>query len=792
MTSVFRHPARGTLLALAGAIALGSGAPATAQNTTQDSTRVIQGLEEVTVTAQRREEAGQAVPLAITALSAEMLERQQVRSISQLDQIVPNIVMNPNTGTSSASKVFLRGVGEDESFFTADTPVGIYVDDVYIARQTGAMFDLFDIERLEVLRGPQGTLYGRNTSAGAIKLVSKKPRLGEYEGMAELTVGSYDRVDLRASANVPIGERGALQGAVLMRTRDGYTHNAFDGKDVNDQNVKGARLSLLVEPTDRFRALFTGDYIRERSTPGFAVPLVLGTPPAADPLPELIPRTGDFFVTDSDIGSDWKNDLDQWGLAATIEFDATDNLTVKSITSYREMTNLLYLDADGDVYLPAPSITGLFHLFQDQDQYQASQEFQLLGNLADNRFRYVAGAYLFREMNDQDTKSVIGLPAFFGLPIGVAGNFDLTNTAAEKMTTDAYAAFASGTFDVTERFSVTAGIRYTKESKEYTNTVYLPNGTQQVVCINDTGATPVQDAAAPCTAAQLALGFTTFANGSHFDESWDDWTPRLVLDYKLTDAAMVYISAAKGFKGGTTSGRDTNSLRNYSRIVGDPETNWSYEAGLKADWLDRRLRTNVAVFHNVYDGLQFGVATSDGGFGRINAGDAEIEGIELELTAVPVQGLELNAAVGLLDGEYTEWTASLGTCAAQGLTTVEQYLALPMKQSPEWSYRVGANYSHDMGQRGVLSVGADYSAKDDHYNNLCASEGIRVADYEFLNAQLRWENAGGNFLVTLAGTNLTDSEVFNGGFDFGRSLGFAAAYLYPPRMWSLSARYSFD
>src|SRR5690606_8415046 len=152
-------------------------------------------------------------------------------------------------------------------------------------------------------------------------------------------------------------------------------------------------------------------------------------------------------------------------------------------------------------------------------------------------FRYVAGVYLFREMNDQDTKSVIGIPALFGLPIGAAGNIELTNTAAEKMTTDAYAAFATATFDVTDRFAVTAGIRYTKESKDYTNNVFLPDGSQQVVCIDDTGAAPVQAAAAPCTAAQLALGFTTFLNRSHFDETWDDWTPRLVLDYKLTDTA---------------------------------------------------------------------------------------------------------------------------------------------------------------------------------------------------------------------------------------------------------------
>ncbi|MGD9599104.1 MAG: TonB-dependent receptor [Steroidobacteraceae bacterium] len=772
-------------IALTGVTALGYGASAAAQSQAEGS-KVVEGLQEVTVTAQRREEAEQSVPLAITALSADMLERQQIRSIQQLDQIVPNIVMNQNTGTSSASKIFLRGVGEDESFFTADTPVGIYVDDVYIARQTGAMFDLFDIERLEVLRGPQGTLYGRNTSAGAVKLVSKKPTLGEYQGQAELTIGSYDRFDVRATGNLPLGDKAALQGAVLMRTRDGYTRNAFDGGFVNDQDVKGARVSLLAEPTDRFRALLTADYIRERSTPGYAVPLTLDG--LRDPLPDPVPRTGSFWTTNSDI-VDPKNDLDQWGASATLEFDATDAMTIKSITAYRTLENLLYLDADGDVLLPPPSITGRFHLFQDQEQYQASQELQALGTLADDRFNYVAGLYFFRENNQQDTRSVVGLPPFVGLPISIAGRFDLTNIAREELTTDSWAAFFSGTYKVTDRLSLTAGLRYTSETKDFTNHVLLPNGTEQVVCINPTGTAPVQAAAAPCTPAQLALGYFTFANQGAFDKTWDDTTPRVVVDFRLTDSAMVYLSAAKGFKGGTTSGRDTAALRNLLRIVGDPETNWSYEAGLKADWLDRRLRTNLAVFHNEYDGLQFGVTTPDGGFGRINAGNATIDGLELEVTAVPVKGLELNGALGLLDSEYTKWTAALSTCAARGITTPDQYLKLPLKQAPDWSYRLGANYSYDMGQRGVVSLGGDYSAKDDHYNNLCASPGIRVQDYEFLNAQLRWENASGNLHVTLAGTNLTDSEVFNGGFDFGRSLGFGAGYLYPPRMWSLSVRY---
>ena len=775
-------------IAVAGLTAGNTGALALAQDAPA-SGNVLQALEEVTVTAQRREESEQSIPMAITALSAAALERQQIRSIAQLNDVVPNFAITQNTGTSSSAKIYMRGIGESESFFTADTPVGIYVDDVYIARQTGALFDLFDIERLEVLRGPQGTLYGRNTSAGAVKLISKKPTLRETLGQAELTVGSYNRLDVRATGNLPIGDSTALQGAILMRTRDGYTRNLFDGKDVNDQDIKGLRLSLLTEPTDRFRALLTADYVRERSTPGYPAPIQLNA--SRDVPSDPVPKSGSWWETNSDI-VDPMNDLDQWGISATLEFEATDALTLKSITSYRKLDNLLYLDADGDIYAPAPSIVSSYNVFQDQSQYQVSEELQALGTLMDQRLKYVAGLYFFREFNEQDSKSVIGVPALFGLPSASAGRIDLTNIAREELTTDSYAAFASGTFDITDRLSLTAGLRYTRESKDFANQVILPNGTQQVVCLNTTTVTPMQAAAAPCTPAQIALGYFDFTNQSTFDKTWTDWTPRLVVDYQLTDAAMVYLSAAKGFKGGTTSGRDVAALRNFSRIVGDPEINWSYEVGLKADWLDRRLRSNIAAFHNEYEGLQLSLATSGGGFGRINAGDVEFEGAELELVAVPIEGLELRGALSLLDAKYTSWSGALTTCADQGLTTVEQYLDLPIKESPKWGYRIGANYSYDLGARGVVSAGADYTAKDDSFNNVCGTAGISRQGNEFLSAQLRWEDSAGKLLVALAGTNLTDSEVVAAAFDFGRSLGFASIYPYAPRMWSLSARYRFN
>lgn len=758
-----------------------------AQDETARSTGVLTALEEVTVTAQRRAEVEQSVPMAITALSHEMLERQQIRSVAQLGELVPNFYIAPNTGTSSAAKIFMRGIGEAESFFTADPPVGMYIDDVYIARQTGAIFDLFDIERLEVLRGPQGTLYGRNSSAGAVKLVSKKPVLGEHQGQVELAFGRFDNMSLRASGNLPIGERAALQAAVLVRKRDGFTKNLVTGKYVNDQDVKGARLSLLLEPTDKFRTLLVADYLRERSTPSYPAPLVLDTV-VGDPIPGPVPKTGSFFVTNSDI-QDPKNDLDHWGVAATLEFDANDDLMFKAIASHRALDNLLYMDADGDVYLPPPSRAAMYHVYQDQEQNQSSLELQALGKAVDSRLTYVAGLFAFREHNEQDSISVIGLPALYGQSVASAGRIDLTNIARESMTTDSYAAYLTGTFEITNRLSFTTGLRYTRETKDFSNHVILPSGNVQVVCLNQVVTPAVQVRAAPCTAADLALGYSNFTNESGFDKTWTSWTPRFVVDYKLTDSAMAYLSAAKGFKGGTTNGRDVAALRNLYRLIGDMETNWSYEAGLKADWLNRRLRTNAAIFRNNYRGLQASLTTPDGGYGRINSGDVRVDGFELEVAAVPVSGLELTASLGLLDAEYTAWRAALSSCAVYGITTKQQYLDMPLKVMPKWQYRVGANYSYEMGDRGVFSVGVDFNDRDRYFNNVCATPGISTSNFEFLNAQMRWESPSGQTLVTFSGTNLTDSEVISGAFDFGRSLGFASTWMYPPRMWTLSVRY---
>jgi iron complex outermembrane receptor protein len=304
------------------------------------------GLAEVTVTAQRRSESMQSVPVAVTAFDPASLDAHQVLTLRDVSNVVPNLWMETNTGLSSGSRAALRGVGEDESFFTSDPPVGIYIDDVYIPRQTGALFDLYDVERIEVLRGPQGTLYGRNTSAGAIKLVSVKPSQ-DTRLMAELTGGDFGRFDARASVSGGLSERVSGQLAVLSRQRDGYDRNLVNGARVNDQDVVSGRASLRWQPSDALDILLSYDQTRERSTPAYATGVLLQPPGDLGPW-----NADDQYDGDTDVHTlrsdllEPQNDLDQRGASLNIGWDI-GNVTVRSITSWRELENTLLLDADG-------------------------------------------------------------------------------------------------------------------------------------------------------------------------------------------------------------------------------------------------------------------------------------------------------------------------------------------------------------------------------------------------------------------------------------------------------------
>lgn len=732
----------------------------------------VDRLEEVTITAQRREENLQRVPIAVSAISAQDLDQWDIRTVHGISNVVPNLWMETNTGLSSGSRAALRGIGEDESFFTSDTPVGLYVDDVYIPRQTGALFDLNDIERIEVLRGPQGTLYGRNTSAGAIKLITRRPSR-DLRVMGEITAGDYDRLDFRGSVSGPLGPRAAGQISLLSRQRDGYDLNLVDGSRVNDQDVRAGRVALLLTPTDDFDLLLAYDNIRERSTPGYATGLLLQPPDGLGPFDQDQQYDGDTNVHTlrSDL-LDPLNDLDQQGASLTASWRFGGKL-FKSITAWRDMSNTLLLDADGQDTCFGLALPCL-HLFQDQDQEQFSQEFQLQGSAMADRLDYIVGVYYFSEENSQRTENIILAP--FG-----------TNPYSDTgLDTESIAAFASATWAFTDRARLTAGVRWTRDDKDFHSAVFEADGTPSLVCANS--ETRVVYSSGAC-GEEAPAGAITDELSRQIAKAWSSTTPRLALDYDLTQDAMVYASYSKGFKSGSFDGREVGTaLYDLQPIA--PETVNAYEIGAKTEWFGNRLRLNLALFINEFDDLQgTGTNQQTGSFTRFSVGDVETSGAEIELAAEPVRGLTITGSLGLLDTKYTKVNFDQeADCGPVGTGTKP----LELKFSPSVSSFLGANYRVPLpGNAGAVNIGGDWTHKSGFYHSSCNPVPSREDGYDLFNAQVGYESADGRWLLSAMFRNLGEEDYAAGQF-FIPGLGFNAVYFNPPRTWALMARYTFE
>ncbi|KRG63729.1 hypothetical protein ABB26_11000 [Stenotrophomonas humi] len=391
-------------------------------------------LDQVSVTAQRREAQMQKTPLSMSVISGPALDRMQVKRVDDIKFAAPNIVIEQNTGTSSGAKIFMRGIGADDSMFTNDPAVALYIDDVYIPRQNGAMFDLYDVERIEVLRGPQGTLYGRNATGGAIRYISKKPT-GEDKLSIDGSLGNLGRRDARVSFATRIGETLDISAAALSRQRDGFVKDITHDRMVNDQDVLAGRLSLASTWGESSYATLSIDRLRERSTPAW------GTPVALDANGNQIPRLGSFYKTETDtLGM---SNLDQLGVALTSETDF-GGFSLRNILHYRKLDHHFYMDMDGTTQTR-------YHVEQDQHQNQRGYEAQFTSQL-EGPFNWVAGVFSFWEHNDQPTRS----------DVFVRGGSNYI-----KQDTTAYAVYAQGDYRFTDQLTLTLGGRYSYENKDF-------------------------------------------------------------------------------------------------------------------------------------------------------------------------------------------------------------------------------------------------------------------------------------------------------------------------------------
>ena len=553
-------------------------------------------LETITVTAQRREEELQKVPVSITSLSAKDLEQKQIRRLDDIKFEVPNVVIEPNTGTSSGAKIFMRGVGTDESLFTADPSVAIYIDDVYIPRQTGAMFDLFDVERIEILRGPQGTLYGRNAPGGAIRYVTKKPT-GVEKFEIDGRLGNLQRQDIRASVSTKLGDSVDATFAAMSKNRTGYLTDITNGGKVNDEQVYGVRGSVAFPITGSTRLTLSGDIIKQRSGPTYASGIIDAA--AAARLNRPINNADGNLLTIQTNLPQGRNDLDQSGISAVASTDM-GSFEWRNIVAYRKMDNLLFIDLDGG------NATG-FHLFQDQKQDQSSFESQLIST-ASGPLSWTGGFFYFKEKNDQPTRQDIFAPGS-------------TNFIAQ--TTKANALYGQADWRFNPVWKATAGIRGSRESKALS-----------IISIRTTGV----------EAFRLAR-----------ENSWNSTDWKFGLDAQVSQEVLAYASASTGFKSGGFNGR-ASSLATFTTLK--PETVRAYEFGLKTTLADGKVRFNINYFRNDYKDLQLTAFDANGLSVLTNASSALIKGVEVDLVAQLSANWQINANLGTLDGKYQDFSAA--------------------------------------------------------------------------------------------------------------------------------------
>ncbi|MGE0452198.1 MAG: TonB-dependent receptor [Vicinamibacteria bacterium] len=743
----------------------------------------VSAVEEVSVTSQRVEENLQRVPLAVTAISARDLDVGLIQNVQKIAYQTPNLYMETNTGISSGGRAAIRGVGEDESFFSADTPVGIYVDDIYIPRQTGAMFDLYDLDRVEVLRGPQGTLYGRNTTAGAIRLISKEPG-NQWRAHLEGTLGEYGRADFKGSLNAPLGDRAAFQAAGLRRKRDGYDTDAAaatSGRKLNDQDLWAGRASLRLLPGEKWNILLVGDLVRDRSQPAFAVafrpqpPVLNNFGIGPTDITQQLDGDSNIHTLQSDLANPL-NDLDQTGFHGSISYEISPTTTLKYIGGYRDMSNVLLLDADGRVgnFIGTPNPT--FHLYQDQDQSQHSHEIQLQGRPSD-RFRYIVGSYFFHEENAQRTENLIFAP------LGRNNYWDV------DLTTNSRAGFATLSWTPDPRWSVNLGGRYTSDSKKFNTIIFNFSGVQLQHCQFPNGTYPTGTRA--CNAADPA-GSRNVPVEKHLDDTFDAFTPAFSLNYQAKPELLLYGSARRGFKSGGYDGRANTGFGILTLGPVLSEDLWSYEGGLKSDVARNRLRLNVAAFYNDWKDLQGTGTDPAGNFYRTTLGDVYTKGVELEVKAAPARGLDLTASLAFLRTGYESVTFNQQVlCGSLGTGGRE----LELKFSPRTSYYLGASYTTaNFGSgaaSGHFSLGGSVTGKDDMWNTSCNADTGRTEAYTLVDAYLAYETSDGRWRISANGENLSDEKYITGSFAIA-GLRMSAGYFNPPRRLSVTLRYSYN
>ena len=754
-----------TLIRLGTAALALAAAPAFAQTEPQESD-VAERSEpqtsdaadgDIVVTARRRAESLQDVPIAVTAYSGETLEATGSLDITDISDTTPNVTLEPSRGTNSTLTAFIRGVGQQDPVAGFESGVGLYLDDVFINRPQAAVLDIYEVERIEVLRGPQGTLYGRNTIGGAIKYVTKRLAEDPFVRIRG-AIGNYEQADLILTLSAPIapGLRIGASGARL--SRDGFGRNLTNGLDNYNRDIYAGRGTIEWEPTERLFFRLTGDLTKDKSNPRNGHRLIPGVVSGT-------PVLSDVYDTRAGLNTP-EQDIKAYGMAFRAEWAVSDDFTLKNILGYRRDRSRTPIDFDA---LPAADVDvpAIYTNRQFSNEFQAVYEGERLQGLAGVYYLSARATNIFDVI--LATTNPLLLP---GLTASTFGDVD----------TETWAVFGDLTFDVTDQLSVSVGGRYTNDKRQATvirrNLIRGPSP--------ELGGSPVNgifNAATNPTGRQFGALTSNFRG----EETFKEFTPRASVTFKPNDDNTIYASYAKGFKGGGFDPRglstaapdlDADGVREPDEIFDyflfEPEKVNSYEIGYKASLFDRRLRFAIAGFYADYKDVQVpgsvgavinGVPTFVGV--TTNAGKAEFKGIEVEMQATLARDfagagdrLNFSGTLGYLDAEYKQFITNIpGT----GPVDVADFRRI--QNTPKWTLSGTLDYTVPVGE-GDLSLSTTVSHRSKTFQFETPSPFLDQPAYELWDASLVYTAADERWTIGVHAKNILDKQYITSGYQF--------------------------
>jgi len=805
-----------------------------------------QQVEEIVVTARKREESLQDVPVAVTSLNGDQLQKQGIRNTQDLGRFVPNLKATGHPSSASVVVFSIRGQKSGDILSTVDQAVGVYADGVYVPRPRGMNGAFFDLQRVEVLKGPQGTLYGRNTTGGAINLISKNADYNGIHGYVGIDGGNHSLVAPRAAVNVPIiADKLAIRLGYQGTFRKGFGKSVVSGQRVGqDRDQNFARATIVADPWENVNIVTKGEYYRAREngnlftirglTPGalapvaaavqqgtltplgigrlFGTPALCGGPTPCPTAADVAAVTGATnAILAQNVGFDrtfyeapQHDFFTGYYFSNTVTFDLSDTTQFKSITGYRKFTSNQLFDLDGTNFRILEVGVGRF---ADGPEVQAapglpptafqtdpgpeqrdrffSQEFNLSGTALDERLRWLGGVYYSQEIGS-DTQHAQALPPLVtanGLPSSFIHD-------GAKIFNGSWSLYTQEEFKVTDKLTIQLGGRYTEERK------YLDSVSRNFIAANNT-ITCITGVPGTFPATNKGACFT------HNEKTFSGQSWLAGLSYKANDDVMFYAKIARGFRGGAFQ------LRSPTLAPANPETATETEVGFKSEWLDKRVRLNAAAFRTKYANKQESiiVTTSSGGSATViqNAANAKLSGFEGELSANLVEGLSLRATVSYLKGHYTSFPKALPVNGGAAVDASGERFS-----DPPWSYSLGARYEHAAGP-GVVGLQADWSWTDgarpparlanpgipaallDKFVSPCtggacangrASVGLLSASAEY-----RMEDKG--LTLGVFATNLLNKRYQVTGNDPSNLGGIITGITAEPRMWGVTLKKTF-